>query len=288
MSVGERDPHTGIHTTGHEWSGITELNTPIPRIVIFFYSMAIVIAVAMWVLLPAWPLITTFTKGLLGITQRATLETQLAEAAEQRAPWNERFAGAELEAIAADPDLLVIALRSGETLFGDNCVVCHGQDGKGGPGYPNLADDAWLWGGALDQIHETLRVGINTTHDETRIAQMLAFGRDEILERADIALLGTYLRSLSGLEEIDPARLEDAAALYAENCASCHGDQAKGDVELGAPNLTDAFWIYGGDRAAIYQTIYAGRTGQMPHWGDRLSPVQLKILALYVHSLGGP
>jgi cytochrome c oxidase cbb3-type subunit 3 len=288
MSLGERDPHTGIHTTGHEWAGITELDTPIPRTVIFFYALTFLIALAMWVLLPAWPLITTYTKGVLGYSQRAELENQLAEAAQQKATWSDRIAGAGLEAIATDPELRAIALRGAETLFRDNCAVCHGQGGKGGPGFPNLADGAWLWGGALDEIHETLRVGINAAHEETRTAQMLAFGRDGILEREDIALLNTYVRSLSGLEEIDPARLEDAATLFAENCASCHGEQARGDIELGAPNLTDEFWIYGGDRSAIYQTIYGGRTGQMPHWGDRLSPVQLKILALYVHSLGGP
>ena len=287
MSLGERDPHTGIHTTGHEWAGITELNTPIPRIVIFFYALTFLIALAMWILLPAWPLISTFTKGMLGVTQRASLQSRLAEAADQKAPWSDKIAAAGLDAIAADPDLRAVALRSGDTLFRDNCAVCHGQNGKGGPGFPNLADDAWLWGGSLDEILETLRVGINAAHEETRVAQMPAFGRDGILAREDIVLLTSYLRSLSGLEEIDPARLENAAALFAENCASCHGAVAKGDVQFGAPNLTDGFWIYGGDRATIYQTIYGGRAGHMPHWGDRLSPVQLKILALYVHSLGG-
>ena len=211
MSLGERDPHTGIQTTGHEWSGITELNTPIPRIVYFFYGLTFAVALSMWILLPTWPLITTYTKGVLGFSLRAALDDQLAEAAQQKAPWSDRIAEAELEAIAADPALRAIALRTGETLFRDNCAACHGRAGGGGPGFPNLADDAWLWGGSLDAIHETLRVGINAGHEETRVAQMLAFGRDEILEREDIALLARYLRGLSGLEDFDPARLADAA-----------------------------------------------------------------------------
>jgi cytochrome c oxidase cbb3-type subunit 3 len=288
MPVGERDPHTGIHTTGHEWSGITELDTPIPRAVKIFYALAFAIGLSMWILLPTWPLLTTYTPGLLGFSQRDFVQDQLAEAVDQRAGWVDRFARLDLTENGDDPELRDIAIRTGETLFIDNCAVCHGWDASGGPGFPDLRDGAWLWGGTAEDIHETLRVGINSQHDETRLGQMPAFGRDQILERADIRALVAYVRHLAGLEQAEAEALEAGEPLFAENCASCHGEDAKGDVTLGAPNLIDDFWIYGGDRESVYRTLFGGRQGHMPHWGDRLSPVQLKVLALYVRSLSSP
>jgi cytochrome c oxidase cbb3-type subunit 3 len=288
MPVGERDPHTGIFTTGHEWSGITELDTPIPRAVKFFYGLTFAVALAMWILLPTWPLLTTYTPGLLGYSQRDFLRDQLAAAVDQRAGWEERIAALDLNDSADDPEARAIAIGTGETLYADNCAVCHGLDAKGGPGFPDLRDRAWLWGGSAEEIHETLRVGINSQHDETRSGQMPGFGRDQILEREDIRALVTYVRQLAGLEQAEAQSLEVGEALFAENCASCHGEDARGEPTLGAPNLTDGFWIYGGDRETLYRTLFGGRQGHMPHWGDRLSPVQLKILALYVRSLSQP
>jgi cytochrome c oxidase cbb3-type subunit 3 len=288
MQVGERDPHTGIHTTGHEWSGITELDTPIPRAVKIFYALAFAIGLAMWILLPTWPLLTTYTPGLLGFSQRDFVQDQLAEAVDQRAGWADRIAILDLNDNSGDSEVRDIAIRTGETLFIDNCAVCHGQDASGGPGFPDLRDRAWLWGGTAEEIHETLRVGINSQHDETRLGQMPAFGRDQILERADLRALVTYVRHLAGLEQAEAEAREVGEALFAENCASCHGEDAKGDATLGAPNLTDGFWIYSGDRETVYRTLFGGRQGHMPHWGDRLNPVQLKILALYVRSLSQP
>jgi cytochrome c oxidase cbb3-type subunit 3 len=288
MPVGERDPHTGIHTTGHEWSGITELDTPIPRAVKIFYALAFAIGLAMWILLPTWPLLTTYTPGLLGFSQRDFVQGQLAEAVDQRADWADRIAMLDLNDTSGDPDLQAIAVKTGETLFIDNCAVCHGRDASGGPGFPDLRDGAWLWGGTAEDIHETLRVGINSQHDETRLGQMPAFGRDQILERADLRALVAYVRHLAGLEQAEAETIAAGEALFAENCASCHGEDAKGDVTFGAPDLTDGFWIYGGDRETVYRTLFGGRQGHMPHWGDRLSPVQLKILALYVRSLSQP
>jgi cytochrome c oxidase cbb3-type subunit 3 len=288
MSLGERDPHTGTHTTGHEWAGITELNTPIPLAVKLSYGLTFAIALLLWVLLPTWPLITTYTPGLLGFSQRDAVQGQLDAAKGQRAPWADRVAALDLGAIDGDPDAKAIAIRTGKALFADNCAACHGHDARGGPGFPDLSDDAWLWGGTPEDIHETLRVGINSQNDETRFAQMPAFGRDEILEGADLGPLVSYLRHLSGLEDTEAETVEQGAALFAENCASCHGEEAKGDISLGAPNLTDGIWIYGGDRRTLYKTLYDGRQGHMPHWSERLSPVQLKVLALYVHSLSQP
>ena len=171
MSLGERDPHTGINTTGHEWSGIKELDTPIPKAVKFFYGLTFLIALAMWILLPTWPLITTYTSGLLGFSQRDFVADQLAGAAVQRADWADRIAGLDVSEGGDDPQARAIAVHAGETLFSDNCAACHGQDGTGGPGFPNLTDGAWIWGGTPEDIHETLRVGINSRHDETTLAR---------------------------------------------------------------------------------------------------------------------
>ena len=288
MSLGKKDPHTGIYTTGHEWAGITELNTPIPRAVKLFYGLTFAIALVMWVLLPTWPLITTYTPGLLGFSQRAAVQDQLDAATGQRAEWADRVAALDLSAIDGDPEAKAIAIRTGRALFADNCAACHGHDARGGPGFPDLGDGSWLWGGTPEDIHETLRIGINSQNDETRFAQMPAFGRDEILEGADLGPLVGYLRHLSGLEAAEVETVERGTALFAENCASCHGAEAKGDTTLGAPNLTDGYWIYGGDQRTLYKTLYDGRQGHMPHWSERLSPVQLKVLALYVHSLSQP
>jgi len=288
MPLGERDPHTGIYTTGHEWSGIKELDTPIPRAVKFFYGLTFAIALAMWILLPTWPLITTYTSGLLGFSQRDTVAGKLLAAADQKALWSERLTNLDLSEAAADPEARDIAINAGRTLFADNCAACHGHDAMGGPGFPDLTDGAWIWGGTPEEIHETIRVGINSQHDETRFGQMPAFGRDQMLERGDILTIVPYVQHLSGQEVDEGADLEAGAALFAENCASCHGDEAMGDPGLGAPNLTDGAWIYGGDRDTIYQTLFRGRQGHMPHWSDRLTPEQLKVLALYVASLGQP
>ena len=286
MSVGERDPHTGRFTTGHEWAGITELDTPVPTTVKFFYGLTFAISVLMWILLPAWPLGNFATSGILGVNQRQAVESDVNAAIGARAGWSDRIASMELDAIATDQDLLGIVERVGVRLFEDNCAVCHGRQGAGGPGFPDLTDEAWLWGGGLAEIHETLRVGINAQHDDTRTGQMLGFGKDEILSRADVLTLTGYVRHLSGAEQLSGEPLEAARNLYIENCVECHGEEGGGSTEFGAPSLTDGAWIYGGDRDAIYTTIFFGRQGHMPHWEGRLTPVQLKMLAVYVRRLG--
>ena len=167
-------------------------------------------------------------------------------------------------------------------LWGDNCEACHGRAGAGGPGFPNLVDGAWLWGGDDEAVLETLRVGINATHPETRVSEMLAFGETGILTRDQIRTVAAYVQSLSGLASPDEAAREEGATLFAENCASCHGENATGDTSLGAPNLTDDFWIYGGDAATLFQTIHDGRKGWMPHMEGRLSEAERKMLAVYV------
>jgi cytochrome c oxidase cbb3-type subunit 3 len=284
MSVRERDPLTGHSTTGHEWNGITELNTRVPRAVWFFIIITHVYALIAWIMLPSWPLVFTYTRGLLGIDQRETVEEEVAEArAARAAAWADRIEAEPPEAIRADPALMEVVRQTGPALFGDNCAVCHGTSAQGGPGFPNLVDGDWLWGGDFDTIMETMRVGINSAHPETRVGQMPAFGRDGILSRDDIRAVVAYVQSLpAGASAEDPG-----ASLFAENCASCHGEDAKGMADLGAPNLTDGTWIYGGDAQTLFQTVHDGRQGWMPAWENRLSPVDRKLLALYLLDLPG-
>jgi cytochrome c oxidase cbb3-type subunit 3 len=285
MSVKDRDPLTGHQTTGHEWNGITELNTRVPRIVWFFIIVTHLFALLMWILFPAWPLVTTYTKGLLGFDQRAVIKQDIVLANIARADWADRIANLPADDIMKDPELMARVTGTAHQIFGDNCAGCHGTDAAGGPGFPSLIDKAWLWGGDTDTILETLRVGINSTHPDTRYAQMLAFGRDGILPRDDIRLVVDYVQSLSGTAA--PAdRIAAGAEIFANNCAACHGEIGHGNTDLGAPNLTDAFWIYGGDDKAMYETIWAGRQGWMPSWEGRLSLTERKILSVYVQHLG--
>lgn len=287
MSLGERDPHTGVHTTGHEWSGITELDNPVPLVVMLSFALTLAIALLMWILYPAWPLFTTYSPGVLGWSQQKKLESQLEDVARENGVWVDRITAMDLTSITKDAELREFALRRGARLFGDNCSGCHGQVGQGGPGYPNLTDEHWIWGGALEQIHETIRVGINASHDETRISEMPAFGKDEVLERPDIEAVVNYVRSLSDLQSTKDQGIARGRKLYAENCADCHGENARGNAEVGAPNLTDSVWIYGSGRGAVFESVFNGRQGHMPHWSDRLDPVRMKVLAIYVSSLGG-
>lgn len=286
MSVKQRDPLTGHQTTGHEWNGITELNTRVPRAVWVSIGVTAVISVIGWVLLPTWPLFNTYTKGLLGADQKAEVTAAVARANEARADWATQIADLPPGQVLADAALMDRVRATGHQLYGDNCLACHGTDAGGGPGFPSLTDTAWLWGGDFDSIMETLRVGINTTHPETHFGQMLAFGRDGMLPREDIRVVADYVQSLSGADHPPAARLEQGAAIFAENCTSCHGEGGTGDITQGAPNLTDDFWIYGGDDAAIFKTVHDGRQGWMPSWETRLTETDRKILALYIQDLG--
>lgn len=286
MSVGERDPYTGHMTTGHEWNGIKELNAPVPKAVLFFLAITFLFSLGYWVLMPAWPLGVTYTKGLLGIDQRAIVTASVQQAAQERAVWAKQVLERDYAAIQGDDVLMKTVRQSGHTLFGDNCAVCHGTKAQGGKGYPAIATAPWLWGGDPEALSDTLRVGINAAHPDTRTSQMMAFGRDKILERADILKVAGYVQSLSGQKSSLPASsLEEGKAVFAANCAACHGDDGKGKVEVGAPDLSDASWIYGGDLQSIFDSIHGGRQGQMPAWEGRLSALERKILVLYLLDL---
>lgn len=285
MSVEERDPVSGYLTTGHDWNGIKELNSPVPRIVFAFMVVTHLYALVAWVLLPTWPLGQTFTKGLLGIDQKTAVAADLAAANAARAGWTEALATLEFDAIRADPDLMARALATAGPLYGQNCQACHGADGIGGPGFPRLNDDIWLWGGTADEISTTLRVGINAAHPDTHYAQMPAFGRDELLTRAEISLLTDYVQTLgNGVIVDDPA---EGSVLFQTNCAACHGEDARGIEGTGAPNLTDADWVYGGDALSIRNTLIVGRQGQMPSWQSRLTEAEIRAMALYIDGLSG-
>ena len=282
MSEEERDPLTGHRTTGHEWNGITELNTRVPRAVWWAIGITHVWALVMWILLPSWPLVTTYTKGLLGVDQRELVQGEIVAGQRYREYWEANLAAASLDDIRGEEALMDVVAASAPSLWGDNCAACHGMLGVGGPGYPNLIDDAWLWGGSDEAVLESIRVGINTAHPETRISEMLAFGELGALTRDQIRSVTAYVQSLSGLANPSPEVRAEGKTIFEVNCASCHGDDATGSVELGAPDLTDDFWIYGGSSQAIFTSIHDGRRGWMPAWEGRLSEAQNKILALYL------
>jgi cytochrome c oxidase cbb3-type subunit III len=281
------DSVSGTSTTGHQWDGIKELNTPLPRWWVYTFYLTIIWAIGYWVVYPAWPLLTSNTRGVLNYSSRADVAVELANLEKIRGEKMTALATASLADIEKDPALLALARARGKTVFGDNCAPCHGSGAAGAKGYPNLNDDEWLWGGSLDQIMQTIQFGVRSGHPKTHEGQMLAFGKDGVLKPDQIVNVANYVRSLSGL----PTQAGyDAAAskkVFAENCAACHGDNAKGNQELGAPDLTDKIWLYGSDEATLIETITNGRSGVMPAWEGRLDPVTLKAMAVYVHSLGG-
>lgn len=280
------DRPTGVHTTGHEWDGLQELNNPMPRWWLNVWYVTIAWSVIYWILLPAWPLVTSYTRGVLGHSQRGQVAQELSDKREARSAVIERIRTVSLAEIKADPVLLQNALAGGRSAFGNNCIACHGTGAQGGFGFPNLNDDDWLWGGTPEAIHQTLLYGIRSGHPDTRTNDMPAFGASGMLTAEQVGDLVSFVRSLSMPGE-EAQAVERGRALFAENCVVCHGEEAKGNPELGAPNLTDRVWLYGSDRESLHQTIFHSRGGVMPGWVDRLNDVTIKELAIYVHSLGG-
>jgi cytochrome c oxidase cbb3-type subunit III len=281
------DKVTGTATTGHEWDGIKELNTPLPRWWIITFYACIVWAVGYWIVYPAWPLVSGYTSGVLHYSSRADVAVELANLEKIRGAKMVTLGAASLADIERDPALLALARARGKAVFGDNCAPCHGSGAAGAKGYPNLNDDDWLWGGSLDQIMQTIEFGARSGHGKTHESAMLAFGKEGILKSAEIVTVANYVRSLSGLptsQGYDPVA---GRKIFADNCVSCHGDAGKGNQEVGAPNLTDKIWLYGSDEATITETITNGRSGVMPAWTGRLDPSTIKAMAVYVHSLGG-
>ncbi|WP_100961664.1 cytochrome-c oxidase, cbb3-type subunit III [Bosea sp. FBZP-16] len=292
MDQKHEDPHvdaaTGMPTTGHEWDGIRELNTPLPRWWLGIFYATIVWSIGYWIVYPAWPLLTDTTKGVIGYASRIDIGADMARLKAQRAAQAAGMTDATPAQIKADPTLFQIAMAQGKAAFGDNCAACHGVGGAGAKGYPNLNDDDWLWGGSLPAIQQTIRHGIRVAGDnDTRVSQMPAFGRDGVLKREEILAVASHVRELAGLSTEPKADLKLGRKVFADNCAACHGATGKGNQELGAPNLTDAISLYGMDMASLTETIANSRNGVMPAWAGRLDETTIKALTVYVHSLGG-
>lgn len=283
----EKDDVSGTATTGHSWDGIKELNTPLPKWWLYTFYGCVIWALGYTVLYPAWPLPGGATPGLLGWTSRGQLEQQMEAAAAAQKDTVDKIAAMNVDEILKDPALLAYAQAAGAAAFKVNCVQCHGSGAAGGAGYPNLNDDDWLWGGTPEALYTTLKHGIRYTDDpETRDSQMPAFGIDGILTPEQIDQVANYVVTLSG-ETADQGKAEAGKQVYAENCASCHGEDGKGLRDFGAPNLTDKIWLYGGSIDEVKAQIVKPRMGVMPGWTKRLDDAEIKELAIYVHSLGG-
>ncbi len=281
--VKKEDPKT----TGHSWDGIEEFNNPLPRWWLWTLYLTIIWGIAYVIAYPAWPLINGATPGLLGYSSRIEVKNDIEAANAALEGLNTRIVEADLTAIESDEELLNYAKRGGAAIFFTNCAQCHGEGGAGADGFPNLNDDDWLWGGSIEDIHLTISHGIRDETDyDGRVGDMLAFGDDQMLEPEQIDILAAYVPSLSGAE-VDPAIAEEGQALFLDNCAACHTDDGSGDVFVGSADLADHIWLYGdGDEETIRQTITHGRKGLMPSWTGKLTEAQIRMVAVYVHTLG--
>ncbi len=281
----EIDDVSGVETTGHEWDGLKELNNPLPRWWLWVLYASIIWSVWYWVIYPAWPVPGGATEGTQGYTQYKELAESQAEIVARQEAYLSRFKDADFDTIMNDPELYAFAIAGGASAFKDNCATCHGSGAQGAKGYPNLNDDDWLWGGSLSEIQKTLNYGIRSGNIDGHVSQMPAFGKDGLLKREEIDAVVDYVIALS-----DDGAMEDyakGAEIFKQQCASCHGEDGKGLREFGAPNLTDKIWLYGGDKDAVFKTVYYSRAGVMPAWKERLDANTIKQLTVYLHQLGG-
>jgi cytochrome c oxidase cbb3-type subunit 3 len=288
MAEREKDTHSGTETTGHEWDGIKELDTPLPRWWLIIFYGCIAFAIVYWVLMPSWPLINSYTPGILHYSERAKVMQDVAALRAQRAAEGASLQNASLEQIEKDPAMQSYAFAVGQSIFGDNCAVCHGAGGLGGKGYPNLRQGVWLWGGSLEDIQQTITYGIRSGDPNARNSQMPSFGRDGILQPTQIDDLTEYVVSLSH-RPANAAAVARGAPLFQANCAICHGPAGTGNQAVGAPNLANGGrqWLYGADRASIHDQIWNGHGGVMPAWGHRFDANTIKALAVYIHANAG-
>jgi cytochrome c oxidase cbb3-type subunit 3 len=281
------DAVSGTATTGHEWDGIRELNTPLPRWWLWLFYITIVWGIGYMIAYPAWPLVSSFTAGVLGWQSRTAVVSDLNELKAIRAPMTAKLEAAALADIKSDQALADFTYAQGRASFRENCGPCHGAGGGGAKGYPNLNDNDWLWGGSLGEIQQTIEFGVRSGHAKSHESQMPAFGKDGILKPDDIVSVASYVRSLANLSTRPGTDLTTGKKLFADNCAVCHGADGKGNRELGAPNLTDGIWLFGSDEATLIDVITNARGGVMPAWAGRLDPMTVKALTFYVHNLGG-
>ncbi|MDC7684472.1 cytochrome-c oxidase, cbb3-type subunit III [Asticcacaulis sp. BYS171W] len=280
----EIDETSGVETTGHEWDGLKELNNPAPRWWLIVWLVTIVWAVGYWIVYPAWPTLTGHTKGIMGWTQYDKLKREEAQITQRQSVWLTKFRASDFDQIKADPGLYEFARAGGEVVFKENCAACHGSGGEGRKGYPNLNDDDWLFGGTVEDIYHTIKVGSRSSHPDTHQTLMPAFGRGGMLTAEQVDDVATYLVNMRAGTGNDA--FTRGQAVFEQNCVSCHGAGGAGNRQMGAPRLNDSIWLYGGDKASIVQTITNGRAGVMPTWEGRLSDDSRRQVAIYVHSLG--
>jgi cytochrome c oxidase cbb3-type subunit 3 len=281
------DEVSGIETTGHEWDEIKELDNPLPRWWLWTFYITIVWALAYTIAFPAWPLVSEATSGVLGYSSRGEVHEAIADHKEAQSVYTDRIAEMELAAISDDRELMQFSQAGGAAIFRNYCSQCHGAGAAGAKGYPNLNDDAWLWGGTQEEIYHTIAHGIRWEEDpDTRFSQMPAYGEDGLLDDEQISQVVEYVYSLTH-DDVDAELAAAGEGIFLDNCAACHGENAQGMTMLGAPNLSDPIWLYGGDRDTLTQTVYYSRAGAMPNWLGRLTEAEVKQVSLYVHSLGG-
>ena len=274
-------------TTGHEWDGIQEYNTPAPRWWLIVWMISIIWAIVYWFFFPTWPTISGNTKGLNNWTKQSELKESLKEVHEKREIYLEKFSNSSFAEIQKNPELMEFALVGGKIAFKENCAACHGTGAAGGKGFPNLNDDDWLWGGKIEDIYTTLLYGIRSTHEKTRSSVMPAFGRDQILNKEEIENVANYVIEFSDKSAANIKANSKGREIFKNQCAVCHGADGKGSKAVGAPNLTDPIWLYGKSKDDILYTITNSRAGVMPTWKERLDDQTIRQLALYIHSLGG-
>jgi len=291
--MSDKTEDKAVETTGHSWDGIEEYNNPLPRWWLWTFYATILWAMIYTILYPAWPLIHGATAGLLGYSTRAAVAEEIAAVDTKNAGEMQQLAGVSLDELVKPSPLHDFAVKAGAAVFRSDCSQCHGAGAAGvqSLGYPNLLDDDWLWGGTMADIAFTVTNGIrNEQSPDARIGDMPAFG--EVLSRDEIVQAANYVRQISG-QSHDAALASAGAQVFADNCAACHGDDGKGTRDVGAPNLTDAIWLYGGSVAVLTTTITGGRGGVMPAWSEKfrgasgLNRAEINAVTAYVHQLGG-
>jgi len=279
------DEPTKTYTTGHSYDGIEELNTPLPRWWLWTLYLCIIWGIGYAIAYPAWPMLTGATPGLLGYSTRGEVAEDIARVDAANSELITQLAAVDLNSLRDNEPLNRFAVSAGASVYANNCSQCHGSGAAGAVGYPNLLDDDWLWGGDMEAIAYTVRHGIrNEQDDDARYSEMPAFG--ELLEEGEIPALVAYVQSLSNMEH-DTSLIAQGEELFVDNCTACHGDNGMGDRDQGAPNLTDAVWLYGGSADALTETITYSRYGVMPPWTPRLSDAEINAVTAYVHQKGG-
>jgi len=284
MATIEKDSVSGQNTTGHEWDGIRELNTPLPKWWVYVFWATVVWAIGYWFLYPSWPTANGYLKGYLNYSSRGELAKDLDLQKQGRAVWLSKIEASDVDAIEKDKDLLRYAMAGGKIAFNENCAACHGVGGVGAYGFPTLADDEWLWGGTLADIQQTISFGVRNANGQSRQSAMPNFGADGILKDDQISAVADYVLSLAAKA---PAKGSAGEAVFTENCAVCHGEDGSGLNAVGAPPLNNQIWLYKGTKDAIVSQVTKPKHGTMPAWSERLDPTTIKMLAVYVHNLGG-